>query len=283
MRIFGLLESCTLILKKHNYSLYFHNYSHSDGAPFSKERWIHEIYGQKKILSALGNVKLDDIKGMRAPFLQGGGNKQFAMLYETNFTYDSSIPAHLNKPPTWPYTLDYRMPHECGIPPCPTKSYPGVWEVPMVMWEDLNGGRCAMADACQNPTDSRGVYDMLVKNFKRHYTSNRAPFGMFYHYAWFTHKHHREGFLAFIDALNQLPDVYFVTNSQMIEWMRSPTPINQIDSFKPWQCNSISNACLKPKRCTYKFKGDERGIPTCQPCPDKYPWLETYDTLQVTL
>ena len=23
------------------------------------------------------------------------------------------------------------------IPPCPTKSYPGIWELPLVMWNDL--------------------------------------------------------------------------------------------------------------------------------------------------
>lgn len=79
------------------------------------------------------------------------------------------------------------------IPPCPTKSYPGVWEVPMVMWQDLKGGRCSMADACSNPPDAEGVYQMLAKNFERHYNSNRAPFGMYYHAAWFTQAHHKEG------------------------------------------------------------------------------------------
>ena len=27
--------------------------------------------------------------------------------------------------------------HDCMIPPCPTKSYPGIWELPLVMWNDL--------------------------------------------------------------------------------------------------------------------------------------------------
>lgn len=29
------------------------------------------------------------------------------------------------------------------ITPCPNKAYPGLWEVGMVMWEDLRGGRCS--------------------------------------------------------------------------------------------------------------------------------------------
>ena len=49
----------------------------------------------------------------------------FEMMYEANFTYDSSMPVYENRPPAFPYTLDYKMPHDCMIPPCPEKSYPG--------------------------------------------------------------------------------------------------------------------------------------------------------------
>lgn len=49
----------------------------------------------------------------------------FKMLYDSNFTYDSSMPVYENRPPSWPYTLDYKLFHDCMIPPCPTKSYPG--------------------------------------------------------------------------------------------------------------------------------------------------------------
>lgn len=52
--------------------------------------------------------------------------------------------------------------------------FPGVWEVPMVMWQDLNGGRCSMGDACSNPPTADGVYKMLIKNFERHFTTNRC-------------------------------------------------------------------------------------------------------------
>lgn len=30
-----------------------------------------------------------------------------------------------------------------------------------------------MGDACTTPPDAEGVYKMLIKNFERHYTSNR--------------------------------------------------------------------------------------------------------------
>lgn len=179
----------------------------------------------------------------------------FKMLYDSNFTYDSSMPIYENKPPSWPYTLDYKLFHDCMIPPCPTRSYPGVWEVPMVMWQDLNGGRCSMGDACSNPSESDGVFKMIMKNFERHYTSNRyiilkhstyslliyylsrAPFGLFYHAAWFTQPHHKEGFIKFLDTINAMKDVYLVTNWQAIQWVRDPTPLSRLANFQPFQCN----------------------------------------------
>lgn len=201
----------------------------------------------------------------------------FKMLYDSNFTYDSSMPIYENKPPSWPYTLDYKLFHDCMIPPCPTRSYPGVWEVPMVMWQDLNGGRCSMGDACSNPPDADGVLKMLLKNFERHYTTNRwvygfammvlfimrflrAPFGLFYHAAWFTQPHHKEGFINFIDTILTMKDVWLLTNWQAIQWVRDPTPISRLNNFQPFQCDysvskvfvplnlEITGICLGPSK-----------------------------------
>ena len=80
------------------------------------------------------------------------------------------------------------------------QAYPGVWELPLVMWNDLKEGRCSMADACSNPPTAevgysnteqtiiqsvlQGVYYMIMRNFQRHYNTNRAPFLLSYHPAW---------------------------------------------------------------------------------------------------
>ena len=39
-----------------------------------------------------GNIPACEVKGARAPFLQGGGDNMFQMLAENNFLYDSSWP-----------------------------------------------------------------------------------------------------------------------------------------------------------------------------------------------
>lgn len=251
-----------------------HTVSHSFGEQFSQKKWTREVAGQREILAAYGGVKLSDVRGMRAPFLSVGGNKMYKMLYDSNFTYDSSMPVYENRPPSWPYTLDYKIFHDCMIPPCPTRSYPGVWQVPMVMWQDLNGGRCSMGDACSNPGEADGVFKMIMKNFERHYTTNRAPFGLFYHAAWFTQPHHKEGFIKFLDAINAMQDVWIVTNWQMLQWVRDPTPISRINSFQPFQCDYSDRPkrCNNPKVCNLWHKSGVRYMKTCQPCPDIYPW-----------
>ena len=48
----------------------------------------------------------------------------------------------------------------------------------------MQDGRCSMADACSNPPSAEGVYYMIMKNFQRHYNTNRAPFLLSYHPAW---------------------------------------------------------------------------------------------------
>lgn len=78
-------------------------FSHAFGEKFSKLQWIKEIHGQREILHLYGGVALEasysclqlitlslrnytivsltqDVRGMRAPFLQIGGNYNYTLL-----------------------------------------------------------------------------------------------------------------------------------------------------------------------------------------------------------
>ncbi|XP_022240245.1 uncharacterized protein LOC106458349 isoform X2 [Limulus polyphemus] len=252
-----------------------HTISHSYGEKFSKNKWFKEIQGQREILHLYGGVKMEDIRGMRAPFLQIGGNHMFEMLFEANFTYDSSMPVFENDPPFWPFTLDYTINNECMITPCPSESFPGLWEMAMVMWVDLKGGRCSMADACSNPQDEQGIVEFLKKNFNRHYNSNRAPLGLFYHSAWFTTAHHKKGFMKFLDEILSKGDVWLITNWQLIQWLRNPTPKSKLNNFEPWQCKrkNLIPPCHNPTVCNVWDQNGIRYMKTCQKCPSHYPWV----------
>ena len=56
---------------------------------------------------------MEDLRGVRVPYLSVGWNRQFLMMKEFGFVYDSSITTPVSNPPLWPYTLDYRIPHKC--------------------------------------------------------------------------------------------------------------------------------------------------------------------------
>ena len=105
---------------------------------------------------------------------------------------------------------------ECVVGHCPTASYPGFWVVPMIMLSGLDDIGCAMADACYQPEDTARTFTYLKNNFDRSYNSNRAPVGISLHAAWFQGwKWTLDGYLQFLDYIQQFPDVYIVSVSKV--------------------------------------------------------------------
>lgn len=89
------------------------------------EEWVGEMIGMREILKHFSNISISEIVGMRAPYLKPGRNTQYKVLEDFGYIYDSSIGISPLKVPIWPYTLDYKIPHECKAGTCPTKSFPG--------------------------------------------------------------------------------------------------------------------------------------------------------------
>ena len=56
-------------------------------------------------------------------------------------------------------------------------------------------------------------------------------------YSRFTTPHHKEGFELFLDTIVAMEDVWVVTAWQTIQWMRNPADLDNIDNFKPFQCD----------------------------------------------
>ena len=84
------------------------------------------------MLVRYGGVRPEDIKGIRAPFLQTGGDIMFSALDRHRLYYDSSMSI---TSPSWPYTLKYAIPHNCAVRPCPTRSHSAMWEIPMLQFK----------------------------------------------------------------------------------------------------------------------------------------------------
>jgi len=94
------------------------------------EDWVQEEIGMREILQNFANISKEDILGMRSPGLKPGKNTQFEVLVDYGYVWDSSASVPPTKVPIWPYTLDHKIVHECRSP-CPTRSFPGVWEFPL--------------------------------------------------------------------------------------------------------------------------------------------------------
>ncbi|XP_064481996.1 chitin deacetylase 1-like [Ornithodoros turicata] len=247
------------------------------------ENWTEEMAGMREILTRFGNVSKDTILGVRAPYLKPGGNRMLDMIYDFSFAYDSSFAVPPSKVPLWPYTLDYHIPHSCVNQGCPTHSYPGVWEVPLnaLYSEDGTGGQCFLADQCVFADDEDIVFEFLLENFLRHYKTNRAPLGLYFHVNWFTDKVKTKALHRFVDhIIKNYDNAWFVTMQQLLLWMRTPKKSTELRDFEPWSCEKRTPACNIPTMCVLPFSGegysDLRYMETCTTCPAKYPWIGNY-------
>ena len=236
------------------------------------EEWTQEIVEQRDILMKWGNIPNNTIKGFRAPFLATSENELEA-LYLNNFSYEASMGT---RDMYWPFTLDYKSPICTDPATCPDKSYPGLWLVPNILYEQKDGSICAMLDACTHPKSEQDWLDFFMDNFNEHY-KNRAPFGIYAHSAWFYLGSERTAALnAFLDKVLAMDNVYIVTHSQLLDWVRNPTPLDKIKDFAPWQCPKRPSP-----RCSYEQPGcqksytvgtGQRNFRTCTtPCPPNYP------------
>jgi hypothetical protein len=116
------------------------------------ENLTMEFADQRIMMTRFASIPAADIKGIRMPFLQMSGNNQIDMLARSNFLYDLSrgTISDMNTG-LWPYTYKYQSTQDCPIGPCATESFPNVWGIPMLQWNNDNHNHtCTMQDACVN-------------------------------------------------------------------------------------------------------------------------------------
>ncbi|KAG8231417.1 hypothetical protein J437_LFUL012427, partial [Ladona fulva] len=252
------------------------------------EEWVGEMIGMREILHHFANVSRSDVVGMRAPYLKPGRNTQYEVLQDFGYIYDSSMGVPPTKVPIWPYTLDYKIPHECRSDTCPSRSFPGVWEVPLNAHyvESYEGGHCPFLDQCVlHSHDANEVFEWLQEDFSRHRDQNKAPYMMPFHTNWFQIKALVQGLHKFIDWTLTQHDVWYVTITQALVWMTDPRTLKEINSgYDAWKCarkpeELPAAPCNLPNKCALSFRPPEanfsttRYLTTCRECPNKYPWL----------
>ncbi|KAG0349177.1 hypothetical protein BG004_001233 [Podila humilis] len=195
-----------------------------------------EIIGNRKAINAFSGIPFTKMTGFRAPFLNYSKGT-FDILGQEKFQYDSST----NAVPTdawWPYTLDYGLANDCWNGICDAGvAIPGMWEIPMhaIMDSDLPTAIPHAMDA-QLDASSSAVSGWLNSNFDRHYNGNRQPFGIYLHPVHVGNA--TELYTSFFRSVLDKPlhDVWFVTNQQLLEWMKNPVPASELAKQDYMKC-----------------------------------------------
>lgn len=215
-----------------------HSVTHSHP---SMDTFKTEAGKQKENLAKKARIPKSEIQGWRSPFLEPMGDAQPNILQELGYEYDATLTISRRKQSEHaplPFTLDYGWPYDCKINPCPKSAHRGFWEVPVVSVTDYLGEYdCVYVDGCNNPPpDEESAYNFLWENFNSYYKTNRAPFGINMHAAWFYVPERLNAMDRFIQDLLKLDDVYIVSVKQVIAWLKSPTPLEELKDFQPWSC-----------------------------------------------
>ncbi|XP_042887457.1 chitin deacetylase 7-like isoform X3 [Penaeus japonicus] len=293
-------------LHRLGHEIALHSVSHKSDVqnywrPANKSVWVSEMSDLKKIIVQNANIPEEDIKGWRAPFLEVGGDEMFSALHDLGLQYDCSWPTlkytnwYGSKPlgALWPYTLDYPSIQDCQLGRCPADTYKGLWVAPMIDLNDNLGEACAMLDTCRSIDDellnnADAIEYFLKRNFDLNYRGNRAPFGLYAHHAWFYENvigettARKDGYLKFLQYLATKPDVYVVSMNRVLEWMKNPVPVSQLNSQEAFQCPSFDPASTCPDKNNYEFDKtnnlpenlDSVRMGSChRPKPAYFPWL----------
>ncbi|KAF9083012.1 hypothetical protein BGX23_011877 [Mortierella sp. AD031] len=192
---------------------------------------IEEVSGNRKAINAFAGIPYAKMTGFRAPFFNYS-KSTFDILAQEKIQYDSSAVA-LASDAYWPYTLDYGVANDCWKGVCSQGvAQPGMWEIPLHAIVDPAGNAYSMD--VQLSGSASVVSQWLKDNFNRHYTGTRQPFGIYLHpvHVGDTSDMYNE-FFAWAAAQK---DVWFVTNQQLLEWMKNPVPASQLADQPYMKC-----------------------------------------------
>lgn len=113
------------------------------------------------------------------------------------------------------------------------------------------------------------VQEWLQEQFDRVYNDNKAPITIVINSGWFsTSEDNLAGLTAFLDELANQDDVFLVSHSQVIEWMKNPVSASSFAT----DVYDRSESCLATT-CTLMKEEEYRYMKSCVSCPSSYPWL----------
>ncbi|KAL4514952.1 hypothetical protein Ndes2437A_g07022 [Nannochloris sp. 'desiccata'] len=235
-----------------------------------------EITGPRDYLYEKCGLPEGSVKGYRAPY-RNSNPRVREMLAGEGFTYDSTTGfefAEMYERP-FPFTMNNGVPDPSCKTCAPTEAYSSIWEVPLwalsyegqvypmdpgmakkkksaksleykgqvfpnedlIEQDDGEGGRLTT----RQRTIGYSAEAVLKNAFDQAYNNNRAPVPIAVHPYWFTETRLREA-QSFVEYALTFQDVYFVTMSQLVEWMEDPVPVR---NMAVWLKNRCQNKSLR--------------------------------------
>ncbi|KAL4448153.1 hypothetical protein ABPG75_005372 [Micractinium tetrahymenae] len=185
-----------------------------------------EILGCRDWLVQQTGIPKDKINGFRAPFLLSNAATR-RTLVDAGFLYDSSIPdttpSKISRSVTqrsWPYSMAAGIPQKCDTGECSSSERYPLFEIPLWAAADAHGKPIASMDP---PGDA---YEIYKRELGWRLSGNRAPLGLFFHAGMESTR--IDQLRQFIKHAAAIPDVWFVTNQQLLAWMQKPVPASSV-------------------------------------------------------
>ncbi|AGE50295.1 polysaccharide deacetylase [Acanthocystis turfacea Chlorella virus Canal-1] len=228
----------------HEIALHTVNHLHLTGVPLDELH--HEMLGVRDLVNSQCGIPMEAMKGFRAPYLETNEHVR-KILYEDEYIeYDATY--NPNSLSMAPFTMDSGLVKNSSLP---SEYWPGLWEIPVnpIESEDfkavysMDPGR--LSHPSYEPGGEPGTFipaeemlNLLIDNFYKQYNGTRLPFSVNFHTPWMNAEGYSEALGEFLDYARQFEDVYFITYTELIEWMRNPVPLSEMPP-KNTQCVPI--------------------------------------------
>ena len=125
-------------------SISLHTQTHTTNLNTQADVWLSEFQTELHDLSLLSKVTY--LRGARAPYLQTNDDyltviQQLGLKYDSSFVYGWSFTNAEQAKNYWPFTLDFGVPDQLMclyFGNCPTQPHYGLWEFPLVAFENAS-------------------------------------------------------------------------------------------------------------------------------------------------
>lgn len=235
------------------YEIGGHTMTHPDlgKAVGTLEGCMDQMSRGNAVLTEKLGIPADSILGFRTPYLSFN-DASFEAVNKTGYLYEctmTQMQEYNAKLFTWPYTLDAGFPQKVIAGWEGKCVYPGMWEIPVytvssdatgTLWPPITGFDSSIL------TQGEGnKFGQMLKNaldFRIAAGGNRAPLTIGLHTdtysaenadaaTWYDKQldlpSRKQALTDFVAYALTIPQVRFVSNKQLISWMRNPVPLGR--------------------------------------------------------